>query len=308
MLPGQSAAARARGIVDIVHYLTSFLVLAVIVSGFWGWSGSLRARLDAGVDRRTGDPRPHRTGTGAHGGHRGAARPRRTARCAGADDRRRPSRRGPPPLAASPNRRDGLSIPARPRGGRRRARPGGRGHAGDGGPLDGAWCREPRRRHLPPGQRLVPPATGGLFAQTGSDPGLLLTDPLKLAVWYYPANSELLHAIGMVAFGNDLLSPVLNFGWMGLALLAAWCIGRPFGLAAATLLAAVVVGRLRHDAGGGCPRAQRDRRACSPRRRSRSSPTGRRLAPAPARRGAWRSTADRWRSRRWPRAWRSGPR
>lgn len=79
------------------------------------------------------------------------------------------------------------------------------------------------------------------FAQTGSVGGLLLTDPLKLAVWYYPLNSELLHAIGMVALGNDLLSPLLNFGWMGIALLAGWCIGRPFGLAAVTLLGTVLV-------------------------------------------------------------------
>ena len=34
---------------------------------------------------------------------------------------------------------------------------------------------------------------------------------------------------------------MLNFGWMGLALLASCCIGRPAGLAAATLLAAVAV-------------------------------------------------------------------
>jgi hypothetical protein len=79
------------------------------------------------------------------------------------------------------------------------------------------------------------------FAQTGSVDGLLQTDPLKLAVWYYPLDSELLHAIGMVVLGNDLISPLLNFGWMGVALLAAWCIGRPLGLAAATLLGAVVV-------------------------------------------------------------------
>jgi hypothetical protein len=79
------------------------------------------------------------------------------------------------------------------------------------------------------------------FAQTGSIAGLLQTDPLKLAVWYYPLNSELLHSIGMVVLGNDLVSPMLNFGWMGVALLAAWCIGRPLGLAAATLLGATVV-------------------------------------------------------------------
>lgn len=79
------------------------------------------------------------------------------------------------------------------------------------------------------------------FAQTGSVTGLLQTDPLKLAVWYYPLNSELLHAIGMVVLGNDLASPLFNFGWMGVALLAAWCIGRPLGLAAATLLGTAVV-------------------------------------------------------------------
>jgi hypothetical protein len=79
------------------------------------------------------------------------------------------------------------------------------------------------------------------FAQTGSVTGLLQTDPLKLAVWYYPLDSELLHAIGMVVLGNDLASPLLNFGWMGVALLAAWCIGRPLGLAVGTLLGSVVV-------------------------------------------------------------------
>ncbi len=79
------------------------------------------------------------------------------------------------------------------------------------------------------------------FAQTGSVGGLLFTDPLKLTVWYYPLNTELLHAIGMVALGNDLLSPLLNYGWMGAALLAAWCVGRPFGRAAATLLGGILV-------------------------------------------------------------------
>jgi hypothetical protein len=79
------------------------------------------------------------------------------------------------------------------------------------------------------------------FAQTGSIGGLLFTDPLKLSVWYYPLDSELLHAAGMVLLDNDLLSPLANFAWMGVALLAAWCIGRPFGLAAATLLGTVLI-------------------------------------------------------------------
>lgn len=79
------------------------------------------------------------------------------------------------------------------------------------------------------------------IAQTGSTTGLLFTDTLKLAAWFYPLNSELVHALGMVVFGNDLLSPLLNFGWLGVALLAAWCVGRPFGLGAATLLGAAMV-------------------------------------------------------------------
>ena len=39
----------------------------------------------------------------------------------------------------------------------------------------------------------------------------------------FPANAELVHAVGMVAFRRDVLSPVVNLGWLGLALLAAWC-------------------------------------------------------------------------------------
>jgi len=79
------------------------------------------------------------------------------------------------------------------------------------------------------------------IAQTGSTTGLLFTDTLKLAAWFYPLDSELLHSLGMVVFGNDLLSPLLNFGWLGVALLAAWCVGRPFGLGAPTLLGAALV-------------------------------------------------------------------
>lgn len=83
--------------------------------------------------------------------------------------------------------------------------------------------------------------TAAWFAQNGSVGGLLFTDPLKLAVWYYPDNSELLHSIGMIVLGNDLLSPMVNFGWMGIALLAGWSVGRPFGLSAVTLLGAALV-------------------------------------------------------------------
>jgi hypothetical protein len=58
---------------------------------------------------------------------------------------------------------------------------------------------------------------------------------------FFPANVELLHALGMLAFGRDVLSMVLNLGFVALALLAAWCLGRPRGAAPATALAAVVV-------------------------------------------------------------------
>ncbi len=74
------------------------------------------------------------------------------------------------------------------------------------------------------------------IAQTGSVTQLLFTDPLYLN-WFYPQNSELLHAGGILLFGNDFLSPVLNLGWLGLALLAGWCIGRPHRAGAATLAA-----------------------------------------------------------------------
>jgi hypothetical protein len=58
---------------------------------------------------------------------------------------------------------------------------------------------------------------------------------------FYPANSELVHAIGILLMGGDVLSPVLNIAWLGLALLAAWCIGRPSGVAPATTTAALLV-------------------------------------------------------------------
>jgi hypothetical protein len=58
---------------------------------------------------------------------------------------------------------------------------------------------------------------------------------------FLPANAEVVHGIGIVLFGNDVLSPLLNLGWLALALLAAWCIGRPVGAGGATLAAAALV-------------------------------------------------------------------
>lgn len=74
------------------------------------------------------------------------------------------------------------------------------------------------------------------IAQTGSVTELLFTDPLYLN-WFYPQVSELIHADGILLLGNDFLSPLLNMLWLALALLAAWCIGRPYGASAAAVAA-----------------------------------------------------------------------
>jgi hypothetical protein len=81
----------------------------------------------------------------------------------------------------------------------------------------------------------------GRFAQSGEVGPLHFTDPLKLTAWYYPQNSELLHAIPMVTMDSDFVSPLINLGWLAVALLAAWCIGRPYAVGAATLMGAAVV-------------------------------------------------------------------
>jgi len=73
------------------------------------------------------------------------------------------------------------------------------------------------------------------FFQTGNTFELHFIAPQYLA-WFYPANAELFHAVGMVAFGRDILSPLLNLGWLLGCLFAAWCIGRPYRVAAASLV------------------------------------------------------------------------
>jgi hypothetical protein len=73
------------------------------------------------------------------------------------------------------------------------------------------------------------PFAAGFF-QSGDTWGLHFIASQFLA-WFYPANSELFHAIGMGAFGRDLLSPLLNLGWFGGCLAACWCIGRPYRVA-----------------------------------------------------------------------------
>lgn len=73
------------------------------------------------------------------------------------------------------------------------------------------------------------PFAAGFF-QSGNTIDLHFIAPQFLA-WFYPANGEIFHAVGMLAFGRDVLSPLLNIGWFAGCLLAAWCIGRPYRVA-----------------------------------------------------------------------------
>jgi hypothetical protein len=59
--------------------------------------------------------------------------------------------------------------------------------------------------------------------------------------WFYPQNSELLHAVGILQTGRDTLSLFLNFGWLAMAFLAAYCVGRPYGRGAVTAVAAGIL-------------------------------------------------------------------
>ena len=54
---------------------------------------------------------------------------------------------------------------------------------------------------------------------------------------FYPAGSELLHAIGLAVVGRDLLSDFLNLGFAMVAMLSAWCLGSRLGSARIGLLA-----------------------------------------------------------------------
>jgi hypothetical protein len=79
------------------------------------------------------------------------------------------------------------------------------------------------------------------IAQQHSTVHLHFTDPLRLAAWFYPQSSELIHGAAIVLFKSDWLSPLINLFWLAIALLAAWCVGRPYKVGPATLVAAAIV-------------------------------------------------------------------
>ena len=66
------------------------------------------------------------------------------------------------------------------------------------------------------------------FAQTGHLGSIFFFDPVFFAS-FYPANSEVFHAIGILFFGRDIVSPFINDGWLIVGLLSCYCIGRPYG-------------------------------------------------------------------------------
>ena len=77
------------------------------------------------------------------------------------------------------------------------------------------------------------------FAEGGDLAKIDHFDPIFFAA-YYPANSEVLHAIPLLAFGRDILSPLLNLGFLALGLLAAYCIGRPWGVGPQSLIGGAI--------------------------------------------------------------------
>ncbi len=78
------------------------------------------------------------------------------------------------------------------------------------------------------------------MVQSHSVTGMHYTDTV-FTNWFYPQNSELLHAVGILLTHRDTLSLFLNFGWLAVAFLAAWCIGRPYGRGHLTVVAAAIV-------------------------------------------------------------------
>ena len=77
------------------------------------------------------------------------------------------------------------------------------------------------------------------FAQTGNVTSLRFTD-VEYLTPFYPATAEMLHGLGIVLLGRDTLSPGINIVWLALTLLAAYCIGRPRGVGAATAIGAAL--------------------------------------------------------------------
>jgi hypothetical protein len=102
-----------------------------------------------------------------------------------------------------------------------------RGGVSDG---DSLWY------HLPFATNFVQSGWTTHILQTGAGRDSLVT--------FFPANAEITTALAILPFGRDVLVPLVNLGWLGLALLGGWCIGRRYrqpaiGLAAVAVVASI---------------------------------------------------------------------
>ncbi len=77
------------------------------------------------------------------------------------------------------------------------------------------------------------------FALGGNLGAIDFFDPIFFAS-YYPANSEVWHSLGILAFDRDIVSPLLNLGWLGLGLFSSYCIGRPYGVGPQSLIGGAI--------------------------------------------------------------------
>ncbi len=98
------------------------------------------------------------------------------------------------------------------------------GYSGGMTGFDSTWYHGPYATH---------------FVQSASTWQIHFIAPQYLS-WFYPQNSEILHGLGILAFGRDLISPGLNLVWFAGCLGAAWCIGRPYGVAPISLAGVAV--------------------------------------------------------------------
>lgn len=79
------------------------------------------------------------------------------------------------------------------------------------------------------------------WAQTGYVTGLHFVSFFNPENTYHPSDSDLLHAIGMALTSRDVLSPLVNLGFVAMLLLAAWCMGTTRDTSCLALIGAVVV-------------------------------------------------------------------
>jgi hypothetical protein len=78
------------------------------------------------------------------------------------------------------------------------------------------------------------------MAKSGSTTVLVHPETVFLN-WFYPQNSELVHSAGILLTGRDTLSYFVNFGWLAVILLSAWCVGRPYGRGHLSVAAVAIV-------------------------------------------------------------------